>query len=182
MTLSDAAHALGIQVCVDMPALRLRPEQRIRALCYENKCGNYNAHYMCPPHIGTIDEIVERIRRFACGCILQYTEPMDVAHDVEGVTRTKVEFHNRILQLEEALEKNGITKLWGLIGGDCALCEPCRSVTGEPCQFPTQARTSLEALGIDVIALLDEHGLDSRFHHDRITWTGSILYNERQPK
>jgi predicted metal-binding protein len=137
---------------------------------------------MCPPHIGTIDEIAQRILSFTCGVILQYTKPVDVRGDPEGVTRSKVEFHRRILQLEDVVRETEISDVWGLIGGDCALCKPCKAATGEPCQFPTQARTSLEAIGIDVIALLDEHGLDSRFHRDRITWTGCILYNERPPK
>jgi len=46
----------------------------------------------------------------------------------------------------------------------------------EPCTYPDRARMSLEAIGIDVIKLLDKFGLDSEFHPDRITWTGCILY------
>jgi predicted metal-binding protein len=174
----NAIRELGIQVCVDIPASHLKPEHRIRELCHENKCGNYGAHYMCPPHIGTIDEIAQRIRRFTFGFILQYTKPLDVRNDPEGVTRSKVEFHRRILKLEKDLEKGGISDVWGLMGGDCALCRPCKAVSAEPCPYPDQARTSLEALGVDVLALLDTLGLDSRFHSHRITWTGCILYRE----
>lgn len=169
---------LGIQIFIDIPVSHVRPEHRIREFCYENKCGNYGAHYMCPPHIGTIDEIAQRIRSYTSGLLLQYTKRMDVAGDPVAVTRSKVEFHKRILQLEEVLKKNGITEHWGLIGGDCALCEPCKAVYAEPCQYPAQARTSLEAIGIDVMALLNELGLDGQFHSDRIVWTGCILYRD----
>jgi len=37
----------------------------------------------------------------------------------------------------------------------------------------------LEAIAVDVLALLDNFGLDNGFHAGRIAWTGCILFNER---
>jgi predicted metal-binding protein len=172
----NTARELGIQVCMDIPISHVRPEHRIREFCHKNRCGNYGAHYMCPPHVGTVGELAQRIRRYSNAFLLQYAKSMDVVGDPLAVTRSKVEFHQRILQLEEVLKKSRITELWCLIGGDCALCEPCKAANAEPCQYPDRARTSLEAIGVDVMALLDELGLDSTFRADRITWTGCILF------
>ena len=62
-------------------------------------------------------------------------------------------------------------------GGSCGLCEPCHAKLGEPCAYPEKVRTTLEALGIDVMSLLGLLGLDSGFHPDKVTWTGCILFN-----
>ncbi|MGB3129188.1 MAG: DUF2284 domain-containing protein, partial [Dehalococcoidia bacterium] len=66
--------------------------------------------------------------------------------------------------------------VWGMIGGSCALCEVCRVKFDEACPFPDEARTSLESIAVDVLALLDIFDLDNEFCPDRITWTGCILF------
>ena len=49
------ARQLGIETCLEFNPGLLVPEQRIRALCFEDKCGNYGKNYMCPPHIGSLE-------------------------------------------------------------------------------------------------------------------------------
>ena len=172
---SQLAEELGIQVCVQLSPELLVPEQRIRDLCHENKCGNYRAHYMCPPYVGTVEEIRARLSGYHLGLLLQYSQPLDVRNDPEGVKRTEVDFHGKVLMLEELLRAYGAEDAWGLIGGSCALCEPCKAASGEPCRYPEEARPSLESLAIDVLALLARFDLDNEFHPDRITWTGCVL-------
>ena len=60
-------------------------------------------------------------------------------------------------------------KLW--------VCDPCHARLSEPCLYPDKAEVSLEALGIDVLDLLDAFGLDNKFYPDKITWTGCILFD-----
>jgi predicted metal-binding protein len=170
------AESLSIELCRELDPGLLVPEQRIRYLCHEDKCGKYGRHHMCPPRVGTLDEIRARLDRFRRGVLLQYSERLDVRNDREGVVRTKLDFHQRILKLEGMLEHKGVTPVWGFIGGSCDLCRPCSAVIGEPCPHFEKARMSLESVAVDVIALLDRFGLDSRFHPDRITWTGCILF------
>ena len=78
--------------------------------------------------------------------------------------------------MEEALKARGINPVWGMIGGNCGLCDICKARSNEPCLYPEKARMSLEAIAIDVMALLDKFGLDNKFYEDKITWTGCILY------
>ena len=172
----ECLQSLGFTSSAEFYACSLVPEQRIRDLCIENRCSNYNAHYMCPPYSGTLEQIKTQLRTFKRGIVLQYSKPLDVQHDIEGLKQTKREFHEMLLQLEACLQEKGVTQLWALTAGNCGLCEPCYAIKGEPCPYPEKARTSLVALGIDVISLLDRLGLDSGFHPDRITWTGCILF------
>jgi predicted metal-binding protein len=171
----EQAGRLGFDLCLEFNPALLVHEERIRAYCIENRCGSYNAHHMCPPRVGSPEEIAVRLQGFSQGVLLRYSRPLDVAKDREGVTRTKLEFHRLILRLERRVKKRGAIQLWGLIGGNCELCRICTAVEDKPCRHPERARTSLEAIGVDVVGLLERLGLDGKFHPDRITWTGCIL-------
>jgi predicted metal-binding protein len=131
---------------------------------------------MCPPHIGALKAVRKILKPYTAGFLLQFVEEMDVKNDLAGILRTRAAFHRAILDMEKTLRGQGVLHPWGLIGGDCNLCQPCKAVSDEPCPFPEQARPSLEALGVNVLALLETLGMDNRFHEDRITWTGCILF------
>jgi predicted metal-binding protein len=78
--------------------------------------------------------------------------------------------------MEKFLAKQGIENVWGMAGGNCCLCKTCSAVTNEPCRHLDKSRTSLEAAGIDLMALQRKLGLDNAFYDDRVTWTGCLLY------
>ena len=176
MRVANFAGQLGVETCYKFDSKVLVPTERIRAFCQQNKCGNYRNNYMCPPNVGTLEEISLKLREFKSGLLLRYSKSLDVRGDKEGVRQTRVDFHNKILQMEEFLGKEGIDRIWGMSGGSCGLCDICGVRTGEPCPYPDRARTSLEAIAVDVGRLLDNFGLDGGFYKDRITWTGCILF------
>ena len=171
------ARELGLPSLQEFDTAVLLPEDRIRAYCVEDKCGNFGKNYTCPPYVGSIGEIKERLARYKRGILFQYSRQVDVKENRRGVEESKVDFHEIVLQLEGFLNGKGIKDLWGMIGGSCALCGECYGKHGTPCPYPERARQSLESLGIDVIAFLKRFGLDSEFHSDRIIWTGCILFN-----
>jgi predicted metal-binding protein len=150
MDISGLARQQDIETCFEFEARMLVPQRRVRGFCAENKCGNYGANYMCPPYIGSLREIKVRLKAFRRGVLLRYSESLDVSHDREGVERTKVAFHNKILQLEDFFENEGVAPGWGMIGGSCGLCPVCLAKSGQPCRYPDRARASLESMGIDV--------------------------------
>ncbi len=170
------AKKLGIQTCLEFPPALLVPEERIRAYCLENRCGSYGNNYMCPPHTGTLEEIRTRLKNYERGVLLQYSLDIDVRADRKGVIETKLDFHLKVLKMEGLMMKAGMGEVWGLIGGNCGLCRVCRAQEKKPCRHPDKARPSLEAIGVDVLSLLDKLGLDNKFHEDKITWTGCVLY------
>ena len=176
----EQAGKLGLGLCLEFDPTLLVPEERIRVYCIENRCSSYDANHMCPPRVGSLEEVEAALQGFPQGVLLQLSRPMDVANNREDVIRTKLEFHHLILRLERRLKKRGATPLWGLIGGNCELCRICAAIENKPCRHPEKARTSLEAIGVDVIALLEKLGLDGQFHPDRLTWTGCILIGEEQ--
>ena len=176
MVFEELANSFGIETCIVFNTELLVPEERIRALCFEDKCDYYGKNYTCPPYVGSLKEIRLKLSGFQHGLLLQYSKAINVRGNREGVIKTKIDFHKKVLQMEEALKERGKNKVWGMIGGNCRLCDTCKSRTDEPCPYPDKARMSLEAIAIDVLALLDKFGLDNDFHEDKITWTGCILY------
>ena len=66
-------------------------------------------------------------------------------------------------------------------GGECRLCEACVAAdtgtsTTAPCRRPFQARPSMEAVGIDVLATAAAAGLPIRLPAtDDPVWTGLLL-------
>lgn len=162
------------------PSLLL-PEERIRKYCYQNLCGHYGKHYMCPPFIGTIEEIKDKLGRYNKAILVRYTQKINVKGDIKKVEKTKVDFHMKILKIEKYLEEKNIVS-WGLIGGNCSLCFECKAINNIPCKHPKKARPSLESLGIDVQKLLDNFGLDNKFYLDKVVWTGCILINDKNKR
>jgi predicted metal-binding protein len=176
MTITELARQLGIGTCLEFDSGILIPEERIRSFCMENRCKSYGNNYTCPPYTGSLEEIKNGLGGFQRGWLLQYSKEIDVRCNKEGVVQTKIDFHEKILRLEEFLRERGTGPVWGMIGGNCGLCDKCKAESHEPCAYPDKARTSLEAIAVDVIGLLNKFGLDSEFHLDKITWTGCILF------
>jgi len=136
---------------------------------------------MCPPRTGSIAEAKRIFRMFTTGILVQYTRRLDVKKDAGGLTASKRGLHHIILETETYLkEKAGMVKIFGMIGGECALCEKCAGYRGEACVYPDRARPSLEALGVDVIGLLQRLSLDGNFYDDKITWTAMVLMDEHR--
>ena len=127
MRVVEFASQLGIQTCLEFRSEILALEERIRAFCLENKCGTYGNNYMCPPYVGSLEEIRIRLKKFQLGVLLQYARSLDVRGDRKVVRQTKVDFHNKILGVEEFLRGTGINQVWGMIGGSCGLCHVCRA-------------------------------------------------------
>ena len=180
MKFAEIMKQLGIETYCEFSAEMMVPEERIRAFCAQNKCGNYGGNYMCQPAVGSIEEVKAKLGNFQQGVLLQYAKYLDVKNDRKGAIQVQKDFHSKILQIEDFLSEKGIRPVWGMIGGNCRLCDECRAKTGEPCVNPDKARMSLEAIGIDVLGLLDKLGLDNKFHADKITWTGCILIQEQK--
>jgi len=172
---------IGLKEFIEFDPSLLIPEERIRKYCYQNLCGNYGKHYMCPPFIGTVEETKFILSKYNKAILIRYSEDVDVKEDRKKVKRTKIDFHKKILELEKFLHQKGIES-WGLVGGYCSFCIECKAITDRPCKHPHKARPSLESLAIDVQKFLDNFGLDNRFYPDKIVWTGCILINDRNKR
>ncbi len=169
---------IGLDYCAEFSPTLLVPEERIRIYCHQNLCDKYGKHYMCPPFVGTIEEAKTKLKDYDKAFLLRYSKNMKVPEDIEEIEKSKVDFHNNILKIENFFGAKGIES-WGLIGGSCFLCKKCMAINNKPCNNPNMARPSLESLGIDVQKLLDNFELDNTFYPDRIMWSGCVLIKNK---
>jgi predicted metal-binding protein len=69
--LTQYIHNLGTNRCVRLDSNRLVLRTGVRDACKSNRCGQHGMNYMCPPHIGSVSEILERRSRFQKGGLFQ---------------------------------------------------------------------------------------------------------------
>ena len=86
------------------------------------------------------------------------------------------EFARLMTALEAEAFKLGYRFAAAFAGGDCVLCDVCAGVDGQPCKHPFEARPSMEAVGIDVVATAAAAGLAIELPADKHPrWTGLLL-------
>jgi predicted metal-binding protein len=89
---------------------------------------------------------------------------------------SKNEFAGLMGELEAEAFKMGYRFAAAFAGGDCVLCDVCAGATGRPCNHPFEARPSMEAVGIDVVATAAAAGLAVELPADEHPrWTGLLL-------
>ena len=89
---------------------------------------------------------------------------------------SKNEFAGIMTALESEAFKMGYRFAAAFAGGDCVLCDVCAGAAGEPCNHPFEARPSMEAVGIDVVATAEAAGLVIEMPADEHPrWTGLLL-------
>lgn len=151
-------------------------DEKVREACKENKCGKYNCNFMCPPFTGTLMHSKERMKAFKTGLLIYLKEPVLNPEDQENYYHSADRLHEIILGAERAAEDWGFKSRAGFIAGHCRLCDPCGAVLGlAQCCRPEEARTSMEALGIDVMKTCENLGYPIHFVDNEVTWVGMLL-------
>ncbi|NVM56121.1 MAG: DUF2284 domain-containing protein [Candidatus Helarchaeota archaeon] len=128
-------------------------------------CSNYGNSLCCPPFIPPPEETVKLID--------QYTHAVLVGF--KGTTENILEHHRKmnktIFKLEKTAFFKGFVKAVALSAGTCLLCKKCiiqeefmkeipADVARRYCRHKNKARSSLEAVGIDVFTTVKNAGLE----------------------
>lgn len=120
-------------------------------------CPNYGHKHCCPPNVPSYKETREFLKEYKHGMLVQFTYKL-AAEDLKDYAKKDVQIGNETLAVLLKLEKEAFLlnyyKAFALKGGTCHLCDKC----GEFCNHPTQARPSMEAVGIDVFAFARDQG------------------------
>ena len=147
-----ATNAAAINVC-DIP---FAPE--LIEFCNQNSCGNFGKCWVCPPLVGEIDVLIDKVKKYEKMLVFQVIYPLEDSFDFEGMMEAQKEF--RILTDKVAdLCKAEYPDMLMLSAGGCAICNECTAPTGEPCRFPEKARPAFHAVGIDVFKTVRRLGL-----------------------
>ena len=148
-----------------------------RKLCEQNSCGSYNKNWMCPPAVGPINDLKEKVLEFTHGLLFQTVHPIARSLDWKGMLAGGVN-HTKIFRKILERMKNNYTfkEILPLNAGPCTYCEKCAYLTGEECRFPDKAVSSVEANGIDVMALVKASGIPYNNGKNTVSYVALILF------
>jgi len=140
--------------------------------CQMNTCGYFNKCWTCPPAVGTLEELKEKILAFDSAFVFTTMGKLEDSFDFEGMQAAK-EYHSRLTG--EIHEKFGKTfPVYG--AGACTACTPC--AYPQPCRFPDKAYLSVEAAGINVTELSRAAKIHYNNGKNTVTYFSMILFNQ----
>ncbi|NLE22906.1 MAG: DUF2284 domain-containing protein [Actinobacteria bacterium] len=189
------AEDLGADRAAPVPAAAVVVDERVNLKCRVPLCSGYGHNLMCPPSVMAAAETRQVLGRYGDALVVQMDIPItqDCVDDqfggrthaeakadeeqIEGLRESQSRFAHLMTDLERAAFKLGYRYAAAFSGGECVLCEECvGQSSGEPCRHPFQARPSMEAVGIDVVATAEAAGLSVELPaEDHPAWTGLLL-------
>ena len=204
--LVDKAHALGADRAAPLPAGAVVVDERVRLKCRVPLCSSYGRNLMCPPHVPAPDETRAALARYGDVLLVQQdiavtqaqvdealggkTYAESRARDERGgaadavsaagceadIVASQNAFAKLMSGLETEAFKLGYRFAAAFAGGDCVLCQVCAGIDDGVCRHPFEARPSMEAVGIDVVATARAAGLEIELPAvTRPCWTGMLL-------
>jgi predicted metal-binding protein len=161
-----------------IPSLGITLREEVRKLCAQNKCGQYNRSWTCPPAVQSFEAFRDRIALFNTLLIVYQVYNIKSSFDWRGMMAGGVDFKGRLLALKKEIQVLEPPLDFLTLGaGGCRLCDPCAYVDGEPCRKPDDAIVSLEACGIDVMRLMKDNGLRYYNGKNTVTFIGGIFHH-----
>ena len=172
--LIQAALAAGAAKAVIIPGDRVVLSDTFREICRSNACGLYGRCWMCPPDVGDIHALMDRVRSYSHGLLYQTISPLEDSFDIEGMTAAG----QRHAQVSQALEHSGVLpeERFHLTCGGCRLCPRCAKMDDQPCRFPERALPSMESCGIDVYHTTKDTPLRYINGADTVTYFSIVLF------
>ena len=172
--LIQAALQAGAAKAVVIPEKQVKLSAEFRAICQSNACGLYGRCWMCPPDVGDIHVLMDKVRGYSRGLVYQTISTLEDSLDIEGMTAAG---RNHAL-VSQRLEHSGVLPehRLHLTCGGCRLCARCAKMDGLPCRFPENALPSMEACGIDVYQTGKDTPLKYINGPDTVTFFSIVLF------
>jgi predicted metal-binding protein len=165
-------------------------EDRIVLKCKVG-CPNYGKTLACPPYTPTAEEFRKIVSEYHYALFMKFkskakadpelakylskaetdsTVPQDIRDKMQEFwaawKEDKLKMLSAVLDLEKAATSKGYPLAVGLVSGYCQLCEKC-TLDRASCIYPTKARYSEEAVGVNVQATAKNAGIKIKFPFEK---------------
>ena len=168
----ELALELGASEAAIIPAGHVIIDERVRLKCVVPRCLRAGETPNCPPYAPDLDLVRRALSRFSWAILFKCNvEPIEeYAPAGRGASKAErlrtLAFHQQsgevVCALERQAYKDGYYLAMGFGGGSCKdyLCKGmiCQFLDSGRCRFPHRARPAMEAVGIDVVALINKVG------------------------
>ncbi len=147
---------------------------RIRWIC-ENECPMYGRSWACPPGVGSVSQCKGKCLSYKnCLMISTIVEVRDIT-DIQETLATRPEHEAVTNEVRDIMRELGVEP-YVLSTEACALCERCAILDGQPCRMPEKMHPCVESHGINVVPMLESHGLEFQFGANVVTWISLLLF------
>ncbi len=173
-----------------IPAEKVVVEDRIVLKCKVG-CSNYGKTLACPPYTPTPEEFRKIVKDYSYALFIKFeskatadrelakhlSKPVDdptIPEDIREKLREfwaawkadKLQMLSTVHAIEKAAMNKGYPLAVGLVSGQCQLCEEC-TLDRATCVYPTKARYSEDAVGVNVKATANNAGIKTKFPFDK---------------
>jgi len=165
---------LGASGAVVIPARAVTVDERVRLKCTVPRCQRAGETPNCPPYAPELELVRHAIARYKWAVLIKCdVGPVEEYAPGHGATKAEQRrvllYHQKGAEVVYALErqayKDGYHLAMGLGGGSCKdyLCQGllCQFLDSGRCRFPLRSRPAIEAMGIDVVKLINAAGWSS---------------------
>ena len=153
---------------------KLEFSDRVRWVCRQ-ECPMYGKTWACPPGVGSVAECREKCGSYEnCLMIATVTEISDIGNKEEALA-TRPDHEAVTNEVRELLRQQGIEP-YILSTEACAECERCAFLDGLPCRMLDRMHPCVESHGINVVPMLENHGLEFQFGANVVTWISLLFY------
>lgn len=176
--LIDAALKCGAAKATILDGEQVVLSETFRTICESNQCGGYGRCWMCPPYIGEIHDLMEKVRSYKKVLWFQTIRDIEDSYDIEGMFEAGARHAQVSLALREAVAPILGKDFLLLSCGGCHLCETCAKKEEKPCRFPEKALASLEGYGVDVYNTTKDTPLKYINGQNTVTYFGAVFFSE----
>ncbi|NIS81121.1 MAG: hypothetical protein GTO14_13160 [Anaerolineales bacterium] len=165
------AEEWGASAAAVIAASEVSVDERVRLKCSVPRCLRAGETPNCPPYAPDLELVRRAFKLFSWAILIQCNvEPIEAYAPGGGKSkeekRRTLTFHEKsgevVYKLERQAYKDGYHLAMGFGGGSCKdyLCQGliCQFLDSGRCRFPHRARPAMEAVGIDVIDLINKAG------------------------
>ena len=168
---------LGVDNAVEASVDELVLQPEVRGLCEVNTCGRFGRNFTCPPYVGEIDALIEKVKSFDRVVIWQNIYELEDSFDFEGMMEGQTKHQSMTLDVARRVYTElGTESSLVLTAGGCFRCAKCASESGETCRNPDKALASLESYGVNLGETCKNIGMNYINGKDTVTYfSGAFL-------
>jgi predicted metal-binding protein len=164
LKLRKKALELGASEAKIIPVDVIPVEDEVVGMCKAHLCKGYGKSANCPPHVMGPDKAREWIEKYETALFFKIDFPPQILLSEDRFEAFK-SVYMIASKLETSAREEGFQFAKGLAAGSCkpVFCRgrTCEALTNEgECRYPSLARPSMEAVGINVFALSRDAGWD----------------------
>ena len=172
--LTALAEKIGFEHAGALAPATIELKEEVREMCASGKCAMYGERWSCPPGCGTLDECRELLKGYTSGILVQSVGQLEDNFDIETMMETEAAHKERFYAMRRALADRCVEAL-AAGAGCCTICKEC-TYPDEPCRFPDQKMSSMEALGMLVLEVCKANDMQYFYGENTIAYTSCFLF------